>query len=74
MRQLICIYLQKEIEETAYSSPSAVTEIAIGTDVLKSTFSLINVSFPSAHRIKVSKGGHKLQWVGFLYREEIHQI
>ena len=38
MRQLICIYLQKEIEETAYSSPSAVTEIAIGTDVLKSTF------------------------------------
>ena len=40
MRQLICIYLQKEIEETAYSSPPAVTEIAIGTDhdVLKSNF------------------------------------
>ena len=38
MQQLICIYLQKEIEETAYSSPPAVTEIAIGTDVLKSNF------------------------------------
>ena len=38
MRQRICIYFQREIEETANSSPSAVTETAMGTDVLKSSF------------------------------------
>lgn len=65
MRQLICIYLQNDIEETAYSSPSAVTEIAIGTVVLKSTFFYYKRFLPSAHRIEIYKGGLKL---------EIHQI